>query len=297
MKVHPVLSALLDIAAGLAAIVLVVGGAIAFRPVGDDFRALFALNGVGFFLAGMSRSSPEGRISIGRVVRICAPGFLGVAALIVNNGLHRLSLPAALAAAAVATATMGLYARRKWGENRRSGAAMAGVAIVTIALAALIMAPFLSGMFAFERQTGSQARFNLALDDRTLTSAELRGRVTVLSYWATWCSPCAQELPHIQRVYQSFRNDPRVAFYAVDLDWNGETPQHGHAYLDKRHVTVPMAFDSGQAAAKVLKVYSVPALILIDKKGAVRLAHFGYDGAENLESSLTRHIQNLLAEP
>src|SRR6202043_2978636 len=50
-----------------------------------------------------------------------------------------------------------------------------------------------------------------------VASEQLRGRIAVIDFWATWCGPCQHELPEIDRLYQRFAGDRRVAFYAVDV--------------------------------------------------------------------------------
>ena len=56
-----------------------------------------------------------------------------------------------------------------------------------------------------------------------VTSSHLRGRTVVLAFWATWCPPCRQELPEVQKVYDRYRENTKVAFYVVGEGWEGDT--------------------------------------------------------------------------
>lgn len=79
-----------DLMAGLVAILAVVGTAVFAQFVGSDMRALFAVSGVAFFLAGLVRPGSAGSPAWRQGVIVSSPGLFGDVALIVNNGVRRL---------------------------------------------------------------------------------------------------------------------------------------------------------------------------------------------------------------
>jgi len=210
-----------------------------------------------------------------------------------NNGLHRLAMPAGLVIIAVFMVAAGISVRRSVSTNRGRSFAIASGALAIAAMAALLVIPGLSAYSAFDSQFRSVPPFDLSVNGRTVPSSNLHGRVVVLAFWTSWCAPCIQELPHLQNIYEHFRNNPRVAFYAVDLGWYRETPEKGIQFLARHRLDLPMAFDSG-AAAKEFGIDGIPAVVLMDADGRARFTHNGYDTSENFEEGLTRHIEDLL---
>jgi len=145
--------------------------------------------------------------------------------------------------------------------------------------------------------------FQLALPAGAAVAAEqLRGRIAVIDFWATWCGPCQHELPELERLYRRFSGDPRVVFYAVDFsggdtpDVQGDTPAQASELFRRRGFHMPLAFDAGGRAARALHAHGLPTLLVLDRSGRVRLRHVGYVGAEDLGASLAGTLQKLLAE-
>jgi thiol-disulfide isomerase/thioredoxin len=286
----------MDVLAGVIAIVVVVGSSIAFHRIGFDFRGIFALTAVAFFVAGFARGASFTGNLAWKAVRLSVGGFLGTAALIMNNGLHILAIQAGLIVTALAVSAAGVTARRHWPSDRpRSFGIIAG-SFALAALGIFLVVPRISSSSAFEALNRPAPPFRLAVKDRTIGPAELRGRVSVLAFWASWCLPCKAELPELQPVYRRFQADPRVAFFAVDTGWGDETAETGQKYLTGRRLDFPMAFDRGDAA-KALGVDGVPTLVVIDPRSRVRLVHHGFDQSEDMTGALIDRVEKLLREP
>jgi thiol-disulfide isomerase/thioredoxin len=286
----------MDIAAGVVAIVLVVGSSMAWHRIGSDFRGIFALTAAAFFLAGFVRGGVA-RGSLGwKAVRLSVGGFLGTGALIVNNGLHRLSILVGLALVALAVSAAGAVARENWRKNRSHSLRVVAISLAASALVVLVAVPRISSSSAFDSLNRATPEFVLVADPgMPIGPAQLHGRVAVLAFWASWCLPCRQELPELQEVYRRFRNNARVAFFGVDTGWGDETAAAGRIYLARQHLDLPLAFDKGEAA-QALGVDGLPTLVIIDQHGRVRFVHHGYDVSEDLKDGLTGRIGELLAE-
>lgn len=137
------------------------------------------------------------------------------------------------------------------------------------------------------------------LTGNSVTSESLKGRVVVLSLWATWCTPCKAELPQIQDVARRYSGNPKVLVIALDAGIGGDTVETAKAYLLKRNVKLEAAIDSANgesfaAATKSLDVHGIPVLYILDSTGRVRVIHSGYDASEDLKESLARQIDRLL---
>lgn len=286
----------LDLAAGLVAIVFVVGTSIRAAFVGSDLRAMFAVSALGFFGAGVVR----GRGGIANLplkgLLVSSPGLLGTAALIANDGLHRLPVPIGVSLMSIACAAAGVQTRRWWRPARHWSLLLAAMWALAIGVGVPWGVPRLASLASFHPMDQAPAPFILAGPDGvSLRSPDLRGRVVVLDFWASWCLPCRWELPEIQAASAGFRDDPRVLFLAVDVGWEGETRERADRYLRAHGLTLSQAYDAGEAA-RILHVDSLPTVVVIDAGGHVRLLHHGFDRSERLGDQLVRVVRKLLAE-
>jgi thiol-disulfide isomerase/thioredoxin len=129
----------------------------------------------------------------------------------------------------------------------------------------------------------------------TMDARQLRGRVVVLDFWATWCGPCRRELPELEQIYERFAKRPDVAFYAVDAA-RGDTPEQARRFFHQHGYRLALAYDRAEEVQKLLAVSGLPSLLVLDRAGRIRLRHVGFVGAENLTGKLTSLIDTLLAE-
>jgi thiol-disulfide isomerase/thioredoxin len=287
---------ILDLLAGLAAIVLVVGVSIRAAFVGSDLRALFAVSAVAFFGAGVLRGRTGISSSWLKGLVVSSPGLLGTAALIMNDGLHRLPIPVAVSILSIAAAIAGIQTRRWWRTTRQWSVLLGAAFFLTLGVGIPTGVPRLANFASLKRVDLPQASFALStFEGAPLRSQDLADRVVVLAFWASWCLPCRWELPEVQAAYEGFRDNPRVQFLAVDVGWAGETRERGRNFLTRQGLTVPAAFDAGEAAVS-LQVDSLPTLIVIDGNGHIRMTHHGYDRSERVGEQITQIVRELLAE-
>lgn len=110
-----------DLLAGFVAILSVLAISIRAQFVGSDLRVLFALTGTAFFLAGLVRGLSAPRNPLAKAVIASSPGLLGTAALIINDGSHRLDIPIAVSLTAILLTGLGIQTRRLWRTARPKG--------------------------------------------------------------------------------------------------------------------------------------------------------------------------------
>jgi thiol-disulfide isomerase/thioredoxin len=202
-----------------------------------------------------------------------------------------------LASSAIGVAAArGPAARRRW---RVSVPLLAGA----ILLLGAIGPWFARSLIASSEVREPAVPFQLALPaGGGVSAAQLRGRVAVIDFWATWCVPCQHELPEIERLYRRYAADRRVVFYAVDVaekdtpESPGDTPAQASEFFRQRGYRLPLAFDAGARASKALHAHGLPTLLVLDRSGQVRLRHVGFVGAEDLGRTLAGIIDKLLAE-
>lgn len=111
--------------------------------------------------------------------------------------------------------------------------------------------------------------------------AEYRGRVVMLNLWATWCAPCLQEMPSMQRVYERYR-DQGLEILAVALDVqpgmrqpDGSVEGVVSAFVERLGLTFPVLLDPRGATERLYAVDALPTTFLIDRDGRIRVREVG----------------------
>ena len=104
------------------------------------------------------------------------------------------------------------------------------------------------------------------LDGPPVRLADLRGRVVVLNFWASWCAPCREETPALKAFYQRYGD--RVAFYAVNV---AEPVDTVRAFLAEFGATYPVLLDRDKAVYHRYRVTGYPETFWIDEEGIVRV--------------------------
>lgn len=122
--------------------------------------------------------------------------------------------------------------------------------------------------------------------------SELRGKVVLLSFWASWCGPCRVEVPALEEAWGTYK-DKDVVILGVSTD---DTSKEAEAFLGMFPVTYPMLLDlSGRGVANSSwRVQSLPTSVIIDKQGVVRERHIGFTPAQLRDALLI--VDQLLKE-
>jgi cytochrome c biogenesis protein CcmG, thiol:disulfide interchange protein DsbE len=129
------------------------------------------------------------------------------------------------------------------------------------------------------------------LDGRDVKLPARGARVTVVDFWATWCEPCRDQMPFLDQLAGTYRNEG-VEVYAVSFD---EDRSAIDEYVARTPVAFPVLWDKGGGTlADKLEITRLPTTLLVDGKGVVRAVHLGYDRASG--EQLEREVKKLLAE-
>ena len=109
----------------------------------------------------------------------------------------------------------------------------------------------------------------------------MRGKPTVVNFWASWCPPCKEELPDFEKMYLEMGDE--VNFMMVDMtDGYQETREKGEAYIAEQGFTFPLYFDLDQNAAYTYGIQSLPTTVFYDKEGNMITYAFGMIDYETL---------------
>lgn len=119
-------------------------------------------------------------------------------------------------------------------------------------------------------------------------------QVVVLSFWATWCQPCKNEIPVLTKLTEEFTNEP-IKFFLINTMENEEQAEDTVRETYKnRGYTLPCLIDPGDRYAGLYVVHALPVLVVIDKFGIVRKINRGYH--ENFQIELEKLLKELVKE-
>ena len=97
-----------------------------------------------------------------------------------------------------------------------------------------------------------------------LRLSDFKGKVIFLNFWATWCEPCKEEMPAMERLYQKYR-DRGLVVLAISADTEGAavvTP-----FVKKLRLTFPVGLDPRMNVSSLYGVWAVPSTFIIDREG------------------------------
>ncbi len=130
------------------------------------------------------------------------------------------------------------------------------------------------------------------IDGKPVTPESLADKVTVLDFWASWCGPCKISLPNMQEVYEKYKDNPKVAFYAVSVDQPEVDNKDLEKVFTELKVSIPILRDPEKTAA-LFKFTGIPTTFIIGADGLVQDYEVG--GNPNLTAELPEKIEKLLA--
>lgn len=117
------------------------------------------------------------------------------------------------------------------------------------------------------------------------------GKITVFSFWATWCIPCKKELSELDKVYEEWQKKYNLDLVAVSIDDVRNTAKV-KTYVNGEGWTYNVLLDINQDLKRAMGIQSVPYTVLVDKKGNIVYIHNGYLEGDELE--LEKEIQKIL---
>ncbi len=138
---------------------------------------------------------------------------------------------------------------------------------------------------------GPAANFTLkSASGENIRLSEYRGQVVLINFWASWCGPCRQEMPHLEAIYQKYA-DLGFTVFGVNVEQDRAMADR---VLRDIPVSFPILFDDENVVSEIYDVDAMPATVLVDRNGEIRYMHRGYKPGYELEYE--RQIKTLIRE-
>ncbi len=125
------------------------------------------------------------------------------------------------------------------------------------------------------------------LKGREFSLDQYKGKVVLLDFWATWCSPCRMTMPLLEKLQEEYRGN--VALLAINLQ---EPKDIVRDYVRRQNLSSQVLLDEEGTVAEVYGARSIPMQILIDRKGIVRYVQLGFN--PRMAAQLRAEIEKLL---
>lgn len=132
----------------------------------------------------------------------------------------------------------------------------------------------------------------LDLDGKKLNISDLKGKVVVVDFWATWCGPCKASFPGMQKMVNKYKENPDVKFVFVDTWERGEEKEkNASEFVTNNKYSFYVLMDNDNKVVEQFKVEGIPTKFVIDKDGKIRFKAVGFDGSDDkLMAELTAMI-------
>lgn len=128
------------------------------------------------------------------------------------------------------------------------------------------------------------------LDGKSVSLRELKGKVVMINFWASWCGPCRQEMPLLEEIYNDYKKAGFILL-GVNLD---EEVDDAKGFLSGVNVSFPVPLDPMGKVAEAYENQAMPSSYFVDKNGQLAYLHKGYRPGE--EEDYRKVIKKLLAQ-
>lgn len=163
-------------------------------------------------------------------------------------------------------------------------------AVISVLSAAILTLGLAASVAAVETGARAPELAGRTLDGQPLRMANLRGKVVIVDFWASWCAPCREEMPVLERLYQRYREQGLVVV-GVSVD---RTERNARGFLRRTRVSFPIIHDSDHAIANRYSPPKMPSSYIVDRRGVIRYVHEGFRAEDG--PRMEREVRTLLRE-
>lgn len=135
---------------------------------------------------------------------------------------------------------------------------------------------------------GEAPDFSVAdLDGKKLALADYRGQVVLLDFWATWCAPCLEEIPHFIQMQEKYRAQ---GFQAIGISMD-DGPKPVQEFYQQHKLNYPVAIGTAKLADSYGGILGLPVTFVINRDGKIRKKFVGATDPSAIEQEVVQALQ------
>jgi peroxiredoxin len=147
-------------------------------------------------------------------------------------------------------------------------------AILSMLLLVIVISP--AAFAARSKPRATAPDFTLPVEKDDVSLRDLRGKVVLVDFWASWCLPCRESFPWMSSMLEKY-GDKGLVIVAINLDKKRES---ANAFLEKYPAPFTVAFDPSGKTAEAFRVGAMPTSFIVNRTGEIVYEHAGFRPAE-----------------
>ena len=127
-------------------------------------------------------------------------------------------------------------------------------------------------------------------EGQEITSDDIQGKVVLINFWASWCKPCEQEAPELQKAWEQYQSSGEVVFLGIDYV---DTTNEALAYIERFSISYPNGPDLGTRIAQAFRLRGVPETFFLNRDGEIAFVQIGpFISIDEITSHIDRLLEN-----